>query len=129
MAKIKIGDVVCLAARPGQPPSDALYKVRDLSHDKGRLFACVEAFPDTTGQGHLGSFFLEDLQLAPAEAVAAIAAEEGPGGHPPPTEAERKKWAAHREELDKKAAAAAKAEEKAAAQRAADAEEAGKRKK
>lgn len=102
---IKVGDLVRRKAQPGEPPADTLYQVKDVSHDKGRLFASVAMYPDPSA-GTIGSFHIEELELAKdAKEVKA-----GPGGHPPPTEAEEKAAAAHRAEVDRKAELAAKAE-------------------
>lgn len=111
---VKIGDLVNVKTRPGTAPSDAVYRVRDVSHDKGRLFASVENYPDTSA-GVFGSFHIDDLE--PDRTGAAD--RDGPGGHPPPTEDQRKAAEAateQRRRVDEDAAKALDAEQKRAEQ-------------
>ena len=119
---ITIGSLVRVRARPAtstEParlPSDVVYRVKDVSHDKGRLFASVENFPDPSA-GVFGSYHLEDLEAAPAAELP-----EGPGGHPAPTEEQRKAAEAalaQRRKVDEDAARAVEAENKRAADLAA----------
>lgn len=107
---IKIGDLVSVKSKPGTPPSDVVYRVRDVSHDRGRLFASVENYPDPSA-GVFGSFHIEELE-APHNHPTD---KEGPGGHPAPTAEEEKRYeaaVAHRKKVDEDAAKAIEAENK-----------------